>query len=53
MNSITFGIIAIALIYLVNPIDLIPDAIPFFGYMDDATIITGAIVACKLEINKF
>ena len=28
-----------ALIYLVSPIDLIPDHIPVIGYIDDATVI--------------
>jgi len=30
---------AIAILYLVSPIDLIPDFIPFFGYLDDIILV--------------
>ena len=29
----------LAVIYLISPIDLIPDFIPFFGYLDDLVIV--------------
>lgn len=29
----------VAVIYLLSPIDLIPDFIPFFGYLDDIVIV--------------
>src|ERR1700750_948574 len=29
----------LSVIYLVSPIDLIPDFIPFFGYIDDVVIV--------------
>ena len=31
--------IAAALVYLLSPIDLIPDAIPVIGYLDDASVV--------------
>ncbi|MDH5539623.1 MAG: YkvA family protein [Rhizobacter sp.] len=34
---------ALILLYLVSPIDLIPDAIPFFGVVDDLIVIPLAI----------
>jgi uncharacterized membrane protein YkvA (DUF1232 family) len=37
-----WGTAAIVL-YLVSPIDLIPDALPFFGVLDDLIIVPAAI----------
>ncbi|MBA3987174.1 MAG: DUF1232 domain-containing protein [Flavobacteriales bacterium] len=31
--------IGAALLYVISPIDLIPDFIPFVGYLDDATVL--------------
>jgi len=36
------GAVLIAL-YVISPIDLIPDAIPFFGWMDDVVLVPFAI----------
>lgn len=30
---------ALAIIYLLSPIDLIPDVIPFFGWLDDLVLV--------------
>lgn len=32
-----------AIVYLINPIDLIPDTIPVVGFTDDAAVIIGAL----------
>ena len=37
------GRMALAALYLVSPIDLVPDAIPFFGLVDDAVIVPAAV----------
>lgn len=34
---------ALLLLYLVSPIDLIPDVVPVFGVMDDLVIVPAAI----------
>lgn len=34
---------ALLLLYLVSPIDLIPDAIPLFGIVDDLVLVPAAI----------
>ena len=41
-----------ALLYIVSPLDLIPDAIPVIGFIDDAAIITATIVKLGKEIQE-
>jgi uncharacterized membrane protein YkvA (DUF1232 family) len=41
-----------ALLYVILPIDAIPDITPFFGYVDDAAIVTTAIVHLKSFIDS-
>jgi len=40
-----------ALIYLVTPIDAIPDFIPIKGFIDDLAVLTTAIVSIKSHIK--
>lgn len=49
------SIIAIisALIYMVNPMDLIPDVIPGIGYMDDAAVIATAYILVNDDIEEY
>jgi uncharacterized membrane protein YkvA (DUF1232 family) len=42
-----------AVLYFVNPIDVIPDFIPGFGLLDDITLITFVINSLKKDINQF
>ncbi len=42
-----------AVIYFVNPFDLISDFIPFMGYFDDITIITYVVTIFNTEIERF
>ena len=57
--SITTAAIAIivgALLYVISPLDIIPDAIPGIGFIDDASIITAAIAQIKKignDINNY
>ena len=50
-KSIIYAIAAI--IYFVNPFDLIPDAILFAGFIDDAAIITHVAGVIGEDIAKF
>jgi uncharacterized membrane protein YkvA (DUF1232 family) len=40
-------------IYFVNPIDAIPDFLPFMGLTDDLSVIAFALSRVKKELNKF
>jgi uncharacterized membrane protein YkvA (DUF1232 family) len=42
-----------AIIYFLNPLDLVPDFIPGVGYLDDAAVITFVIVSIRQDILKF
>lgn len=38
------GILAAVIIYLFSPIDLVPDYLPVVGLVDDAALLTGALL---------
>ncbi|MCK5781567.1 MAG: DUF1232 domain-containing protein [Flavobacteriales bacterium] len=42
-----------ALLYFVNPIDIIPDIIPVFGFTDDATILFFVLNKIRKELDEF
>jgi len=42
-----------ALAYLVCPLDLIPDAIPVIGYLDDAGVIAAAVAHLSSELAPY
>ena len=41
-----------AIIYVISPLDIIPDIIPT-GFLDDATIIAWAIAQLSMELEKY
>ena len=42
-----------ALIYFVNPFDLLPDVFPVFGYLDDATIVAWVLHSIRGDLETF
>jgi uncharacterized membrane protein YkvA (DUF1232 family) len=46
-------VIALGVLYLANPIDLIPDFIPVLGQMDDALVITLVIRYINKHVPDF
>ena len=39
--------------YLVDPFDLIPDEIPFLGFLDDATVVSFAVARTRHALDEF
>jgi uncharacterized membrane protein YkvA (DUF1232 family) len=42
-----------ALIYVISPIDAIPDIIPGIGLLDDVSVISLAVAALGIALNKY
>ena len=42
-----------ALLYFVSPVDLIPDLIPFFGFIDDAAVVAYVLKSLKTDLETF
>lgn len=51
-NKFAKAISIAALVYFINPIDIVPDFIPFTGFLDDAAMVTGAIASIRPSIKK-
>ena len=49
----TLLMVVAALVYFVEPFDLIPDAVLLFGLLDDAAVITAVVKANLSEISRF
>jgi uncharacterized membrane protein YkvA (DUF1232 family) len=39
--------------YLVDPFDLIPDEVPFLGFLDDATVVSFALARTRQALDDF
>lgn len=39
--------------YVVSPIDIIPDAIPGAGYLDDAAVVTACLTLVKSDVDEY
>jgi uncharacterized membrane protein YkvA (DUF1232 family) len=49
----TLVVIIAAIVYVVNPLDVIPDALPALGYLDDATVIALAVRRGRQALDDF
>ena len=44
---------ALALLYVLNPLDVIPDLVPGFGFLDDATVVAFCLRLIEREVEKY
>jgi uncharacterized membrane protein YkvA (DUF1232 family) len=44
---------ALSLLYVLNPLDVIPDVVPGFGYLDDATLVAFCLKLIERELDKY
>jgi uncharacterized membrane protein YkvA (DUF1232 family) len=51
MATLLSGVAAV--LYFVDPFDLIPDAVPVLGYLDDAAVIAAVVRLNLSEISRF
>ncbi len=49
----TIGAAAFALIYVLNPFDIVPDVIPFVGAVDDASVIAACLFLIERDLLKY
>ena len=42
-----------AIIYVISPLDIMPDILPFTGYIDDIAIVTWAMTKMNKELEKY
>jgi len=49
----TIVLVLAALIYFVDPLDLIPDTIIGIGYLDDATVLAWVLRSIKQDMDRF
>ena len=50
-KALSAGIVG--LLYTLNPIDLIPDFIPFIGHIDDALVLTFCLKLVEKDLQKY
>jgi uncharacterized membrane protein YkvA (DUF1232 family) len=41
------------IIYFVNPLDLVPDFLPMFGFLDDAGVLAFVLQSIRKDIERF
>ena len=53
LSKSAIGIVAGTLLYVVAPLDLLPDLLPAVGFIDDFTVIAFAVNVVREEIEHF
>ena len=53
LSKAAIGIVAGALLYVVAPLDLLPDLLPAVSFVDDFAVIAFAVNTVRKEIERF
>jgi len=49
----TIAAVVFGLIYVLNPLDIVPDVLPFLGALDDATVIGALLMLVERDLKKY
>ena len=49
----TIAAVVFALIYVFNPLDIVPDVLPLVGVLDDATVIGALLMLVERDLKKY
>lgn len=49
----SIAVISFALLYVLKPIDIIPDALPEIGRLDDALVVSHAVGLTRIELQNY
>ena len=49
----TIAAVVFGLIYVFNPLDLVPDVLPIIGALDDATVIGALLMLVERDLRKY
>lgn len=50
---LTISAMTFTLLYILNPLDLIPDFIPLIGYLDDVSVLAVALNLIQTDLHKY
>jgi len=53
LSNRSLGLLVLGLFYFALPTDLVPDFIPFVGYVDDVTVLLFIFKSLQSDIEKF
>lgn len=53
MSWWTIGAVVTTLLYVLNPVDIVPDFIPFFGLLDDAAVVSACLFLVEKDLNIY
>jgi uncharacterized membrane protein YkvA (DUF1232 family) len=53
LSNRSLGLLVLGLVYFALPLDLVPDFIPFVGYVDDLSVLLGICKSVQADIDQF